>query len=99
MPRWDANALRFMSMEITAHGRAAFAVGTLHGFAGSSHLLGILPVLALPSTPAAGLYLLLFGVGSVVSMGAFASVVGWFAARPGAAAPHTRRRLMSLASS
>ena len=31
------------------HGRAAFAVGTLHGLAGSSHLLGILPALAMPS--------------------------------------------------
>ena len=80
------------------HGRAAFAVGTLHGFAGSSHLLGILPVLALPSTPAAGIYLLLFGVGSVAAMGAFASIVGWVAGRPGAGVPRTQRRLMSLAS-
>ena len=43
------------------HGRAAFAVGTLHGLAGSSHLLGILPALAMPSDLAAGIYLLLFG--------------------------------------
>ena len=40
------------------HGRAAMAVGTLHGLAGSSHLLGILPALALPSDGAAVAYLL-----------------------------------------
>src|SRR4029450_9914430 len=42
------------------HRLAAFAVGTLHGLAASSHLLGILPALALPSTRAAGAYLLCF---------------------------------------
>jgi hypothetical protein len=80
------------------YGRAAFAVGTLHGFAGSSHLLGVLPVLALPSTRTAAIYLLLFGVGSVAAMGTFASIVGWFARRRGAGAPRTQRRLMTLAS-
>jgi len=80
------------------YGRAAFAVGTLHGFAGSSHLLGVLPVLALPSTPTAAIYLLLYGVGSVAAMGTFASVVGWFAGRRGAGAPRTQRQLMTLAS-
>lgn len=80
------------------YGRAAFAVGTLHGFAGSSHLLGILPVLALPSTFTAAIYLLLFGVGSIAAMGTFASIIGWFAERRGASAPRTQRRLMALAS-
>ena len=54
------------------HGRAAFAVGTLHGLAGSSHLLGILPALALLSDAVASSYLLCFGTGSVVAMGTFA---------------------------
>ena len=64
------------------HGHAAFSVGTLHGAAGSAHLLGILPALALPSDLAAGAYLLLFGTGSVAAMGAFASLVGWIAGPP-----------------
>jgi ABC-type nickel/cobalt efflux system permease component RcnA len=63
------------------HTHAAFAVGTLHGLAGSSHLLGILPALALPSNLMAGAYLLLFGTGSIAAMGAFASLVGWTATR------------------
>ena len=53
------------------------AVGTLHGIAGSSHLLGIVPALALPSDGAAAAYLVCFCIGSVAAMGAFASFVGW----------------------
>lgn len=58
------------------HTHAAFGVGLLHGLAGSSHLLGILPALALPSTAAAGAWLLLFGTGTVLGMMAFATVIG-----------------------
>jgi hypothetical protein len=80
------------------HGGAAFAVGTLHGFAGSNHLLGVLPVLALPSTVVGGFYLLLFGAGCVAAMGIFAALIGWIAGRRGAAAPRMQAGLMSLAS-
>ncbi len=55
---------------------ASFAMGTLHGFAGSSHLFGVLPALALPSQAAAFWYLGGFGVGAVVSMTAFSGLVG-----------------------
>ena len=51
------------------HGHAAFAVGTLHGLAGSSHLLGIVPALALPSDARGGRLSALFGMGSVAAMG------------------------------
>ena len=81
-----------------AHGHAAFAVGTLHGFAGSAHLLGMLPALALPSDFAAGAYLLLFGLGSVAAMGTFASLVGWIAGRSGASGPRAQSALFSLSS-
>ncbi len=67
-------------------------MGTLHGLAGSAHLLGILPALALPSDLAAGSYLLLFGTGSVAAMGTFASLVGWIAGRPGASGPRAQQR-------
>ena len=77
------------------HGRAAMAVGTLHGLAGSSHLLGIVPALALPSDGAAAAYLLCFGAGSVAAMGAFASFVGWIADRWG---PGAQRTLLGLCS-
>jgi hypothetical protein len=58
------------------HVRAAAAVGVLHGLAGSSHLLGVLPALALPSASASIGYLAGFGVGTVAAMSAFAGGVG-----------------------
>ena len=76
------------------HGHAAMAVGTLHGLAGSSHLLGIVPALALPSDATAVAYLLSFGAGSVAAMGGFASVIGWIAGRPGASGPGAQRTLL-----
>ena len=80
------------------HGRAAFAVGTLHGLAGSAHLLGILPALALPSDAVASAYLLCFGTGSVVAMGGFASAIGWIAGRPGVSGAGLQRTLLGLCS-
>lgn len=55
------------------HTHAAFAVGTLHGFAGSSHLLGVLPAVVQPSRAAAAVYLISFGAGTVAAM----TVAGW----------------------
>jgi hypothetical protein len=78
------------------HGRVAVAVGTLHGLAGSSHLMGILPALALPSDLLAGAYLLLFVVGSVVAMGIFSAVLGSIAGRPVARGIRMERALLAL---
>ena len=39
-PRW---------LRRLGHGHASFAVGVLHGVAGSSHFFGVLPALALPT--------------------------------------------------
>ena len=80
------------------HGRAAVAVGTLHGLAGSSHLLGILPALALPSDGAAAAYLLCFAIGSVAAMGTFASLIGWVAGRPRASGAAAQRALLCVFS-
>ncbi len=63
------------------HTHAAWAVGILHGLAGSSHLLGVLPALALPSYPTALQYLVAFGLGTVVAMVGFASTVGLLTSR------------------
>lgn len=62
-------------------GRAAMWIGGLHGLAGSSHLLGVLPALALPSSGAAVAYVVGFGLGSVAAMTAFSSALGLVAAR------------------
>ena len=86
------------SDETHVHGHAAFAVGTLHGLAGSAHLLGMLPALALPSDFAAGSYLLLFGIGSVAAMGTFSSLVGWIAGRPAVSGARARSAFLGLSS-
>ena len=58
------------------HTHAAFAVGTLHGLAGSAHFLGVLPALAFSTTLAALSYILFFGVGSIIAMTGFSFVIG-----------------------
>jgi ABC-type nickel/cobalt efflux system permease component RcnA len=59
------------------HSHAALAIGALHGVAGSSHVIGVLPALALPSSLAAGGYLMGYAVGTVFGMAAFSSAMGW----------------------
>lgn len=58
------------------HRHAAFAIGTLHGFAGSAHFLGVLPALALPDLAATLGYLAGFFAGSVAAMASFTGAVG-----------------------
>lgn len=62
-----------------ARTRASFAMGLLHGLAGSSHLFGVLPALAMPTRMDAGMYLGGFGIGAVAAMTAFAALVGFVA--------------------
>lgn len=64
-----------------SHGHAAFGIGTLHGLAGSSHLLGILPSLAFPERWQSAVYLVGFTIGTVVAMAGFSSLIGAVAAR------------------
>jgi sulfite exporter TauE/SafE len=59
------------------HTHAAFAVGIMHGFAGTSHILGILPALAFPSMIDAVLYLSFFGIGTIAAMTAYAAIIGY----------------------
>jgi hypothetical protein len=63
------------------HAHAAFCLGVLHGVAGTSHLVGVLPALALPTRGAGLLYLGSFGAGTVAAMTAFAAVSGVTGAR------------------
>ena len=78
------------------HTHAAFGIGVLHGVAGSSHFLGVLPVLAFPSTGQAVAYLAAFAVGTVLSMAAFSSVLGLLAARCTLRSTLAYRSLMSF---
>ena len=64
-----------------SHGHAALAVGTLHGLAGGSHFLGVVPALAMSSQMAAVDYLVAFGAGTIVAMIGFSHAIGWVANR------------------
>ena len=63
------------------HTHAAFGIGILHGLAGSSHLLGILPMLAFPTRTQALCYLGAFAAGTVMSMTGFSWTMGYAAQR------------------
>jgi sulfite exporter TauE/SafE len=58
------------------HAHAAFWVGTLHGLAGTAHLVGVLPSLALPKASQTAAYLLSFAAGTLLAMTLFASLIG-----------------------
>lgn len=77
------------------HTHAAFGIGILHGLAGSSHFLGVLPILALPTNADAVAYLAAFGVGTVFAMATFATLIGQIAQRCSASSQIVYRRLMT----
>ena len=58
---------------------SSFLIGIFHGLAGVSHLLAILPTLALPSNYEASSYLLGFGIGTIVAMVGFSMIIGYVA--------------------
>jgi Cytochrome C biogenesis protein transmembrane region len=77
------------------HTHAAFGIGILHGLAGSSHFLGVLPILAFPTQAQSLSYLAAFGVGTVLSMAIFSHGMGWIANRWGTASLRVYRALMT----
>lgn len=83
---------------VHAHTHASFAFGILHGLAGSSHVLGILPALALPSRSASVAYLLSYGLGNVAAMTGFSSAVGVVAEQAGRRGIQFHRGLLSVCS-
>lgn len=55
----------------------SFVIGTIHGFAGVSHLLGVLPTLVFPSNADSAFYLTAFGIGTVMAMVVFSFLLGY----------------------
>jgi ABC-type nickel/cobalt efflux system permease component RcnA len=78
------------------HTHAAFGIGLLHGLAGSSHFLGVLPILAFPTRALALGYLLAFALGTVASMAMFSWLMGSLAERCAADSTRVYRGLMSF---
>ena len=54
----------------------ALFIGTIHGFAGFSHLFAMLPSLALPTVLESVLYLVAFATGTILTMVFFAFILG-----------------------
>jgi hypothetical protein len=79
-------------------GRASFAMGTMHGLAGSSHLFGVLPSLMFASRADAGMYLGGFGMGAIGAMTAFAAVIGSVAVASGRSDASVRRTILYATS-
>jgi len=55
---------------------AALLVGIIHGLAGFSHLLAVLPSIALPNASASIVYLSSFGAGTLITMVSFTWFLG-----------------------
>ncbi len=55
---------------------SALGIGIFHGVAGVSHLIAILPTLALPTKTGSVLYLSGFGVGTILAMVAYSVTLG-----------------------
>src|SRR5439155_7357487 len=81
--------------EAHQHTHAAFAIGVLHGLAGSSHFLRVLPNLAFPTHAQAIAYLAAFGVGTVISMASFSWVLGIVTRRFAVSSVNVYRGLLS----
>ena len=61
------------------HSHSAFGIGLLHGLAGTAHLVALVPTLMLPSWTTRFGYVLGFGLGAILGMTLFASVVAGMA--------------------
>jgi ABC-type nickel/cobalt efflux system permease component RcnA len=59
----------------------ALGIGVIHGVAGVSHLIGILPSLALPTRADSISYVLGFGIGTVLTMVAYSAIMGMLTQR------------------
>lgn len=64
-----------------SHSGASFAMGMLHGLAGSSHLFGVLPALAFATRVESVLYLGGFAGGAIAGMSAFSAAMGLISGR------------------
>lgn len=80
------------------HGHAAVGIGILHGLAGSSHFLGVLPSLGFSQAEHAVAYLAAFGLGTVLAMVGFSALLGEVASRWALHTRHWYRGLLLACS-
>lgn len=70
------HAEHYHQNEIHVHSHAPLSIGMLHGLAGSSHFLAILPALALSGANHAIPYVFAFGLGTILAMSGFSWMLG-----------------------
>lgn len=75
----------------------AFLIGAVHGLAGSSHLYGVLPALALGEGQRVA-YLVAFGLGSMLAMAAFSSLIALVVERLPGSREAVRRAALGVGS-
>ena len=78
---WGLFQLAGRAQPATQRGHAALSVGVLHGFAGSSHLFGVLPALAFETRLGGLTWLASFAAGTMLAMAGFSASVGGLAQR------------------
>jgi sulfite exporter TauE/SafE len=91
-------AHRHAEAKAHVHTHAAFAIGALHGVAGSSHFLGVLPALAFASGTEAVAYLVAYGFGTITTMAVFSSLMS-LVAKGASFAGATAYRILMLSCS
>jgi sulfite exporter TauE/SafE len=84
------------SIPAHVHSHAPLGIGILHGLAGSSHLLGVLPALLLPTRAASAMYLAGFGLGSIIAMILFSWVVGRYLGKLSARFSHAYNLVLAV---
>lgn len=67
------------------HGHSMFLVGATHGFAGTASVMVVIPIAISQSILFSALYLILFGIGTMLAMGLFGYLVGSIASKTGGA--------------
>ncbi len=72
----------------------ALGIGVIHGVAGVSHLIGILPSLALPTKADSISYILGFGVGTIITMVVYSAIMGLMS--QSAAAKNQKKLLLGI---
>lgn len=77
---------------------AALGVGILHGVAGGSHFLGVLPAMAFPTLAQALAYLGGFAVGTIAAMVAFSGLAGSLARWSALKGVNAHRVLLGMTS-
>ncbi len=60
---------------------SAMGIGILHGLAGVSHFISLLPTLAFVSSMGSAMYLLGFGIGTILAMVIFSFILGFISKR------------------